>query len=212
MFIINSKSINVTDFSVQERLLKELKAVEIHSQTSASSEVLSSNKNNHPTESEHATCCVDLEKEPENIYDEKTVGTNMVAQDVNVRGDETHFEQPLTTSQQSVNNQNDFVAQLKEFVRSEDIFEAPLVNEKLTPPSMNMEIPNHVSNICLEITSNWGHPSRVGLTEIQLLQKNGKRLKFNQYKCVQVEGALEEKWNVYNLFNGKFKVCQLNVN
>ena len=202
--------VNVIYFSVQERLLKELKAVESQPPTSASPGVLASDKNNHLTESGSMPCYVNLEKDS-NSCDDRTVGTNIVAQDVTIMGDETHSEQPLTTSVHS--DRQDFVQQLKEFVRSEDKFvEGPFVNEKLVPPSMNMEIPNHVSNICLEITSNWGHPNRVGLTEIQLLQKNGKRLNINQYKCVQVEGALEEKWNVYNLFNGKFKVCQLIVN
>lgn len=60
-------------------------------------------------------------------------------------------------------------------------------------------------DIRLEILSNWGHASRVGLTEIQLLQSSGALLPVPS-SGVSVRGAHAQSGPPSILFNGKAKV------
>ena len=60
-------------------------------------------------------------------------------------------------------------------------------------------------DIRLEILSNWGHASRVGLTEIQLLQSSGALLPVPT-SGVSVRGAHAQSGPPSVLFNGKAKV------
>ncbi|XP_013381133.1 protein KIAA0556 isoform X4 [Lingula anatina] len=59
----------------------------------------------------------------------------------------------------------------------------------------------------LVLLSNWGHPSRIGLTEIQAFDSEGNRIDLT---CgdVQVYGAKDCKGDLDNLFNGRFKTTK----
>ena len=55
------------------------------------------------------------------------------------------------------------------------------------------------------LKSNWGHCSRLGLTELQLFDSATRRLSVAA-SDVTVLGADDVKGHVENLFNGKCKV------
>ena len=57
----------------------------------------------------------------------------------------------------------------------------------------------------IEITSNWGHSSLVGLTELQFYDQSGLLLPIKP-SDVSVYGANKESNKVEVLFNGKSKV------
>lgn len=59
----------------------------------------------------------------------------------------------------------------------------------------------------VEILSNWGHPNKIGLTEVQFFDKEGKRLWLGSNR-VQVLGTPDgvDPGNVGTLVNGKTKV------
>ena len=59
--------------------------------------------------------------------------------------------------------------------------------------------------ICLCIFSNWGHPGRVGLTEIQLFDLDQRKIEV-QSEDVLVQGAHNITGDLESLFNGKYKV------
>jgi hypothetical protein len=56
-----------------------------------------------------------------------------------------------------------------------------------------------------EVISNWGHPSRVGVTEIQFFDMENKRLEVDP-NDVNIYGADDVKGDIANILNGKFKV------
>ncbi len=58
--------------------------------------------------------------------------------------------------------------------------------------------------IQVRLLSNWGHSSRIGLTEIQLLESSGQRIEVDPAN-VTLHGA-EDSSDVGCLFNGKCKV------
>ena len=60
-------------------------------------------------------------------------------------------------------------------------------------------------DVRLEILSNWGHSSQVGLTEVQLLQSSGSLLPVPS-TGVSVQGAHSPSGPPSILFNGKAKV------
>lgn len=64
--------------------------------------------------------------------------------------------------------------------------------------------------ICLCIFSNWGHPGRVGLTEIQLFDLDHRKIEV-QREDVQVQGAHNITGDMESLFNGKYKVVILGL-
>lgn len=61
------------------------------------------------------------------------------------------------------------------------------------------------TKIGLCIFSNWGHPCRVGLTEIQLFDLDQRKIEV-QCDDVQVQGAHNITGDMESLFNGKYKV------
>ena len=64
--------------------------------------------------------------------------------------------------------------------------------------------------VTLEIKSNWGHPSLVGLTELQFFDQSGGLVPVKP-SDVSVYGAGTSAKNVGVLFNGKSKVRALHV-
>lgn len=60
--------------------------------------------------------------------------------------------------------------------------------------------------IHIEITSNWGHSMRLGLTEIQVFDQNNTLIPISAAD-VSVYGAEDCKGTIDLLFNGKFKVA-----
>ena len=65
--------------------------------------------------------------------------------------------------------------------------------------------------IRLKIMSNWGHPSRVGLTEIQLLHASGSLLPVPS-TGVTVLGGHSQSGSPAVLFNGRAKVSEVSCN
>ena len=59
--------------------------------------------------------------------------------------------------------------------------------------------------VLVEVLSSWGHPSRVGLTEIQFFDMKKRRI-FVNHSQVKVQGATNVKGELEALFNGKCKV------
>ena len=59
----------------------------------------------------------------------------------------------------------------------------------------------------VEILSNWGHPNKIGLTEVQFFDVEGKRLWLGSNR-VQLLGAPDgaDSGNLWALVNGKTKV------
>ena len=76
--------------------------------------------------------------------------------------------------------------------------------------SVNSEDNDNVIEVHIEIKSNWGHPMRLGLTEIQLYDGNHSLLQVAP-SDVTVFGAEECKGTIDVLFNGKFKVTFRNL-
>ena len=76
--------------------------------------------------------------------------------------------------------------------------------------SVNSEDNDNVIEVHLEVKSNWGHPMRLGLTEIQLFDGNHSLLQVAP-SDVTVFGAEECKGTIDVLFNGKFKVTFRNL-
>ncbi len=60
-------------------------------------------------------------------------------------------------------------------------------------------------DVSLEIHSNWGHPGRVGLTEIQIYDLAGRRIPVKA-EDVFVKRAVNASGNIDVLFSGKYKV------
>jgi len=59
--------------------------------------------------------------------------------------------------------------------------------------------------VTLKILSNWGHPSRVGLTEVQFFDQTKNRFDVNP-DDIRVKGARNVKGDLAVLCNGKCKV------
>ena len=76
--------------------------------------------------------------------------------------------------------------------------------------SVNSEDNDNIIEVHIEIKSNWGHPMRLGLTEIQLFDGNHSLLQVAS-SDVTVFGAEECKGTIDVLFNGKFKVTFRNL-
>ncbi|XP_014661506.1 PREDICTED: uncharacterized protein KIAA0556-like isoform X2 [Priapulus caudatus] len=59
----------------------------------------------------------------------------------------------------------------------------------------------------LEVCSNWGHPDRIGLTEMQLFDQDGRHIEVKPPDVV-VSGATDVKGDITNIFNSKFKTIK----
>ena len=64
---------------------------------------------------------------------------------------------------------------------------------------------HHERIIKLQLLSNWGHPKRIGLTEIQFFDTNKNRIEVNT-SCSQTFQSVAPRGEFSNLFNGKCKV------
>ena len=64
----------------------------------------------------------------------------------------------------------------------------------------------NILEVYIEVKSNWGHPMRLGLTEIQLFDIDNCPVPVSPSE-VSVFGAEEIQGSTDLLFNGKFKVC-----
>ncbi|CAH1795086.1 unnamed protein product [Owenia fusiformis] len=67
----------------------------------------------------------------------------------------------------------------------------------------NLECPPLIE-LHIELLSNWGHKSRIGLTEIQIFDMEKRRIPINESDLV-LHGVKQPKGDLNNLFNGKFK-------
>uniref|UniRef100_T1J5N1 KATNIP domain-containing protein n=1 Tax=Strigamia maritima TaxID=126957 RepID=T1J5N1_STRMM len=85
--------------------------------------------------------------------------------------------------------------------------EKPNSNRVQTPVCLLMSESESLSSctVKLEIASNWGHPFRVGLTEIQFLDDHK-----NCIEVIKTNGSniCEQKGNLSNLHNGKTKTVK----
>ena len=59
---------------------------------------------------------------------------------------------------------------------------------------------------CFVVRSNWGDARRVGLTEIQFIDKNKRKI-LVILSAVSIGGASTTTDDLSSLFNGKCKVC-----
>ncbi len=57
----------------------------------------------------------------------------------------------------------------------------------------------------IKLLSNWGHKSRIGLTEVQLFRNDGQQVDIDP-ACVHIQDG-KDATDVSCLFNGKYKVC-----
>ena len=80
------------------------------------------------------------------------------------------------------------------------------VSRSITTPKTVVTPPEIV--VTVQILSNWGHPTRVGLTELQLFDKSGKKLELD-VADVFVHGAVNPKGQIKNIINGNFKVLNI---
>ncbi|XP_041473507.1 katanin-interacting protein-like isoform X2 [Lytechinus variegatus] len=92
-----------------------------------------------------------------------------------------------------------------------DIFKGP----KLAPrsksasssKSSSLEASSPVLEVVIEINSNWGHPSRVGVTEVQFFDLQGQRLTL-QPSSIEARNAEESKGELANIINAKMKTTK----
>jgi len=64
-----------------------------------------------------------------------------------------------------------------------------------------------VTPVTIELISNWGHPSRVGLTEIQLFDSSRKKIVLHVDE-LSINGAVNVKGDLGALINGKVKTTK----
>ena len=63
--------------------------------------------------------------------------------------------------------------------------------------------------VILTAASNWGHPDRIGLTDVQFFDRDGKRISLSADQ-VKVDGQNSEvKGDLGCIVNGKAKVSNL---
>ena len=62
------------------------------------------------------------------------------------------------------------------------------------------------TEVTLVATTNWGHPSRIGLTDVQFFDLNGKRIPMNADQVKLVGSYREVKGDIGCVVNGKAKV------
>ncbi|XP_054763910.2 uncharacterized protein LOC129270575 [Lytechinus pictus] len=92
-----------------------------------------------------------------------------------------------------------------------DIFKGP----KLAPrsksasssKSSSLEASSPDLEVVIEINSNWGHPSRVGVTEVQFFDLQGQRLTL-QPSSIEARNAEESKGELANIINAKMKTTK----
>ena len=71
--------------------------------------------------------------------------------------------------------------------------------------SSSLETSSSDLEVIIEINSNWGHPSRVGVTEVQFFDLEGQRLTL-QPSSLDVRNASESKGELANIVNARMKV------
>ena len=71
---------------------------------------------------------------------------------------------------------------------------------------MKSDVKSQDLTACLVVRSNWGDARRVGLTEIQFIDKNKRKIAV-VLSAVSIGGASTTTDNLSSLFNGKCKVC-----
>ncbi|XP_022250480.1 protein KIAA0556-like isoform X2 [Limulus polyphemus] len=114
--------------------------------------------------------------------------------------DSAHSENPALNEHQSDSkNQQMFFSQQNQGLMSQES------SSKVASEYKSSE--GNVINIDLELLSNWGHPDRIGLTEVQLYDSSGKLLDVKPMD-VSVEGSGSVVGEVGNLVNGKTKTVK----
>lgn len=84
-------------------------------------------------------------------------------------------------------------------------FQSPPIITLLICVSWQLDSKEKGGKVTIEMVSNWGHPSRLGLTEIQLLNESEHLLPVSS-SGVFVHGAESMSGSPSILFNGKTKV------
>ncbi|XP_077979703.1 LOW QUALITY PROTEIN: protein KATNIP homolog [Glandiceps talaboti] len=89
------------------------------------------------------------------------------------------------------------------------LFETLSVIEASTSPTAKAPTQQSFTgnNIVIQLLSNWGHPTRIGLTEVQFFDKNGQKISIDDSE-IDVVNAREEKGDVSNIVNGKSKTTK----
>lgn len=64
---------------------------------------------------------------------------------------------------------------------------------------------NRSIEMTLTLLSNWGHPDRLGLTEVQLFDNRGQKIEVDP-SLVTSHGARHQRGTLGSLFSGKAKV------
>ena len=71
---------------------------------------------------------------------------------------------------------------------------------------MKSNVKSQELTACLVVRSNWGDPRKVGLTEIQFIDQNKRKIPV-VVSAVSIGGASVTTDNLSSMFNGKCKVC-----
>ncbi|XP_076332193.1 katanin-interacting protein-like isoform X3 [Tachypleus tridentatus] len=158
---------------------------------------------NSVTQIIHHICQLDIKQQKEFLKSLEMVRSavgNMETSAVASSSDSTHNENPDFNDHQSeTKNQQAFF--------SENIqgLETQKSSSKVASKYKSSE--GIITSIDLELLSNWGHPDRIGLTEVQLYDSSGKLLDVKPMD-VSVEGSQNAAGEIGNLVNGKTKTVK----
>eukprot|EP00057_Strongylocentrotus_purpuratus_P022591 XP_011677065.1 PREDICTED: uncharacterized protein KIAA0556 [Strongylocentrotus purpuratus] len=84
---------------------------------------------------------------------------------------------------------------------------APRSKSASSSKSSSLETSSSDLEVIIEINSNWGHPSRVGVTEVQFFDLEGQRLTL-QPSSLDVRNASESKGELANIVNARMKTTK----
>ncbi|XP_030841044.1 protein KIAA0556 [Strongylocentrotus purpuratus] len=84
---------------------------------------------------------------------------------------------------------------------------APRSKSASSSKSSSLETSSSDLEVIIEINSNWGHPSRVGVTEVQFFDLEGQRLTL-QPSGLDVRNASESKGELANIVNARMKTTK----
>ncbi|XP_074648255.1 katanin-interacting protein-like isoform X2 [Tubulanus polymorphus] len=84
---------------------------------------------------------------------------------------------------------------------------ASSLHSSLMPLKISQCEDHSVIEVNMKVISNWGHPKRLGLTEIQFIDMDNRRLQIKPEDII-VYGAIDSNGDIGSLINGKFKTTK----
>lgn len=88
---------------------------------------------------------------------------------------------------------------------STSLFQSKSKSSPVVSAPLPSNPPNQPIEVHIEILSNWGHDTRVGLTEIQLFDNNKQRIDVDENDVMVRNVERMRGGDVMSLFNGRYK-------